>query len=206
MRDEYRLHFQRHRETIDHRLAEFRALPPEEFLWELCYCLLTPGSRALHAAQAVAELRRDGFLVRRFDPTPYLRDRRHYIRFHNRKGERLLAIAEQGEAIMEILCDRGTDASAKRDRLVAHVCGLGWKEASHLLRNIGFLDLAILDRHILKHLHRCNAIDTLPDAIGSRRRYLEIEDRFRQLADSFGLSLQQLDLLFWSLEEGSVRK
>jgi N-glycosylase/DNA lyase len=107
---------------------------------------------------------------------------------------------------MGVLTDPSLSAAERREWLVANVKGLGWKESSHFLRNIGFLELAIIDRHILKHMLRCGAIDAIPKSIGTRRAYLELEERFRALAEASGLPLQELDLLFWSFEEGSVRK
>lgn len=204
--EEYRRHFDRHRATIRKRLEQFRALPPGEYLWELCYCLLTPGSRAAHAERVIAELRQEQFLEHPFDPAPHLRDPRHYIRFHNTKAARLRAMIERKDEILSILSDGSLSAPELRDQLVAAVTGLGWKEASHFLRNIGHRDLAIIDRHILKHLHRCGAIPDIPRSIGSRAAYLRLEGRFGELAARFGLSMQELDLLFWSLEEGNVRK
>jgi thermostable 8-oxoguanine DNA glycosylase len=53
---------------------------------------------------------------------------------------------------------------------------------------------------------RTGAIDAIPASVGSRRAYLELERLFAALAAGSGLSLQELDLLFWSFEEGSVRK
>ncbi len=203
---DYVEHYRLHQSTIEARLQEFRAVRQEEYLWELIYCLLTPGSRALHAEAVVAELRRDRFLDRRFDPTPYLRDPAHYIRFHNRKGSRLLAVAERGAELTALLADSQIDSHSKRERLVAAVPGLGWKEGSHLLRNIGHLDVAIIDRHILKHMLRTGAIASIPDSVGGRRVYLELEARFMSLAEQMGLAPQELDLLLWSFEEGSVRK
>jgi N-glycosylase/DNA lyase len=135
-----------------------------------------------------------------------LRNPAHYIRFHNQKGRRLLDVAEREEEISTVLVSPELSSEAKREWLVENVKGLGWKEASHFLRNIGHLDLAIIDRHILKHMLRCGAIDTMPKNIGTRRAYLDLEERFRQLAERSGLALQELDLLFWSYEEGSVRK
>ena len=204
--DEYLEHFRRHAGTIRQRLAEFSAVLPEEYLYELFYCILTPQSRALHAEQVIAKLRALGFPGVDIDPTPILRDPNHYIRFHNQKSRRLLEIAASRESIMEILTSRETTSAEKREWLVAHVKGLGWKESSHFLRNIGHLDLAIIDRHVLKHMLRLGAIEEMPKSIGTRGRYLDLEERFRQLAGHAGLELQELDLLIWSFEEGSVRK
>jgi N-glycosylase/DNA lyase len=204
--DEYLEHYEMHRETIRQRLAEFVAVPPEEYLNELFFCLLTPQSRAANAEQVIAKLRAEGFPERRFDVVPYLRDPRHYIRFHNQKGKRLVEAAGRADEIRGVLVSGARDAASKREWLVANVKGLGWKEASHFLRNIGHLDVAIIDRHILKHMLRTGAIDAIPKSIGTRRVYLDLEDRFARLARESGLTLQELDLLFWSFEEGSVRK
>lgn len=203
---EYRAHYLTHAETIRRRLDEFRRVPPTEYLHELFYCILTPQSRALHAERAIAELRSLGFPDHPVDPTPVLRDPRHYIRFHNQKARRLVAIAERRDEIVGVLTEGAGNSRGTREWFVANVNGLGWKEASHFLRNIGHLDLAIIDRHIVKHLLRCGAIDTAPKSLGSRRTYLDLEVRFRALAEAVGLHLQELDLLFWSYEEGSVRK
>ncbi|HVK37967.1 MAG TPA: DNA lyase [Candidatus Kapabacteria bacterium] len=204
--EEYTEHWLAHRETIRRRLDEFVAVPPEEYLYELYFCLLTPQSRAAHAEQVIARLRTEGFPERPVDVVAVLRDPRHYIRFHNQKALRLAEAAARSDEILAALTDQAIDAASKREWLVANVKGLGWKEASHFLRNIGHLDLAIIDRHILKHMLRTGAIDAIPASVGSRRAYVELERRFAALAAGSGLSLQELDLLFWSFEEGSVRK
>jgi N-glycosylase/DNA lyase len=70
-----------------------------------------------------------------------------------------------------------------RDWFVRNVKGLGWKEASHFLRNIGYRDLAILDRHILKNLRRHRIIRSLPKSL-TPARYQSIERKFRRFADA----------------------
>lgn len=192
-------------EEIRKRLNDFRAVPPERHFFELLYCLMTPQSKAAHAEIVIEKLERMGFPEAEIDPTPLLRDPAHYIRFHNVKGRRLMRLREEWPSIAEIVGSVNMDGEAKRSMLVTNVDGLGWKEASHFLRNIGHLELAIIDRHVLKHLLACGAIDAIPKSINGRR-YLDLERRFRALAESYGLTLQELDLLFWSLEEGNVRK
>ena len=80
--------------------------------------------------------------------------------------------------------------------------GLGWKEASHFLRNIGYRDLAILDRHILRNLRRHRIIRTLPKTL-TPSRYRAIEGKFRAFAGAIGIPMDELDLLFWSRETGA---
>ena len=77
--------------------------------------------------------------------------------------------------------------------------GLGYKEASHFLRNIGKNDgLAILDRHILRNLKRLGLINLIPKSI-SKKQYLAIERRFSIFAKDLGIAFDALDLLFWSM-------
>ena len=93
-----------------------------------------------------------------------------------------------------------------REWLVKNVSGLGYKEATHFLRNIGRNGgLAILDRHILRNLKRYGAIRSLPTSL-SRKHYLSIERRFKTFADRIGIPIDELDLLFWSMETGEIRK
>jgi len=97
------------------------------------------------------------------------------------------------------------DSRALRAWLVAKVNGLGWKEASHFLRNIGHRNLAILDRHILRNLVRIRVIRSLPTTL-TPSRYLAIERAFLLFADKFDIPMDELDLLFWSKETGKIMK
>jgi len=98
------------------------------------------------------------------------------------------------------------DAFKIRDRLVKDIKGLGHKEASHFLRNIGLgRDIAILDRHILKNLRKYRAIDNIPSSL-TPKTYLEIENKAREFSKKVKIPLEELDLLFWSKETGEIFK
>jgi N-glycosylase/DNA lyase len=88
---------------------------------------------------------------------------------------------------------------------VKNVKGLGWKESSHFLRNIGYRDLAILDRHILKCLVRLSVLKNLPQTL-TAKKYKEIEKIFLAFANEVGIPIDELDLLFWSLATGEILK
>ena len=83
--------------------------------------------------------------------------------------------------------------------------GLGYKEASHFLRNIGRDDVAIIDRHVLRYLHKNNYIDKIPGNL-SRKTYLEIEKILEDIADENDLNLAELDLYIWYYETGKILK
>ncbi len=193
------------RKAISERLEEFSRVRPEEYFYELCYCLLTPQSRADHAERVVRKLQERDFQRQAFNPEEILSDRLHYIRFHRTKARRLVQLCSMIESVQEVL-SRILMPADHRTWLVGHVDGLGLKEATHFLRNVGKNgNLAILDRHILRNLKRYGAIRSIPDSL-TPRHYHRIEHRFVRFADAIGIPINHLDLLFWSMETGSIRK
>lgn len=187
------------------RLAEFRATEPRQYFYELCYCLMTPQSSAANALNAQRALMSHDFQNSDIDPEPLLHQKEYYIRFHKTKARLLVEMKNRFDSILSVLLN-GAAAFEKREWLVRNVKGLGMKEATHFLRNIGMNDgLAILDRHILRNLKRHNVIRTLPKAL-TRRKYLGIERRFQKFAEEITIPIDELDLLFWSTETGEILK
>ncbi|MGA9365040.1 MAG: N-glycosylase/DNA lyase [Bacteroidota bacterium] len=199
----YRLHGER-REAIQKRLKDFSQVLPSQYFYELAYCILTPQSSAVNATQAVGRLQASSFFEMPFDPEPILFQKDFYIRFHRTKARLLLRLRESFPDILDALSE-STPPAVLREWLVEHVHGFGYKEASHFLRNIGHRDLAILDRHILKNLKRLGAIRAIPKTL-TRKQYLILESQFHRFADTVGIPLDELDLLFWSIETGEILK
>lgn len=199
-----RLHRER-RAAIRRRLRNFKEVLPSEYFYELLYCLMTPQTSAVSADTVVAKLKGVSFATNAVDPEPVLRDRRHYIRFHKTKTERLLLVKNEFPAIASALTAMVSPVEL-REWLVRNVKGLGYKEATHFLRNIGRNGgLTILDRHILRNLQRYGAIRTVPKSL-TRKRYLSVERRFVKFSEAIGVPVDELDLLFWSMETGEIRK
>jgi N-glycosylase/DNA lyase len=190
--------------AIRARLRDFRRVPEHEYAYELFYCLMTPQSSAVNAGRAIEVLREHRFESRSIDPEPLLHQEEFYIRFHRTKARHLLSAKEQ---FAEIRARLALDAPSREHRswLVENVKGLGWKEASHFLRNIGHRDLAILDRHILRNLLRIGVLRSLPASL-TAKRYLAIEAKFIAFSASAGIPMDELDLLFWSMETGEILK
>jgi N-glycosylase/DNA lyase len=192
-------------DKIRTRLSDFASVPASEYFYELMYCLLTPQSSAKHAEQVVLELRAAGFPNREVNPEPFLRKKECYIRFHKTKSNYLLRVKDQYAAIAGKLTEP-VSAGDLRDWLVQNVLGLGYKEATHFMRNIGKNEgLAILDRHILRNLKRLGLIRSIPPSL-SRTQYLNIEKRFSEFATHIGIPLDELDMVFWSMETGEILK
>ena len=201
---ELRRLYEERRDAILKRLEEFSRVERSQYFYELAYCILTPQSSAVNAAKAVERLQEKNFYEEQFDPEPVLFQKDYYIRFHRTKARLLLELRKNFPDILRALSN-GESEPALREWLVKNVKGLGYKEASHFLRNIGHRNLAILDRHILRNLKKFGAIRKLPKTL-TRKQYLRLEKRFQEFADAVGISLDELDLLFWSLETGEILK
>jgi N-glycosylase/DNA lyase len=189
--------YKKREKEIKTALENFKNIEENNIFYELCYCLLTPGSKAKNADEIIKELKEKDFLNK--DLELDLRK----VRFHNTKEKRLREAKQNFSLILNNIKDKeGTDA---REFLVENVNGFSMKEASHFLRNIGYRNLAILDRHILKNLKKFHVIEKIPDTI-TKKRYLEIENKFRNFSEELGINMDELDLLFWCFETGCVFK
>ena len=202
--EELKHEFDLRKDPIRQRLSDFAAVTPEEYFYELVYCLLTPQSSAVNAGRAVEQLKIAGLFEREIEPARLLHQEGFYIRFHNTKGKHLKEAKRKFPEIIAVLRN-GQSSTQLRVWLVKNVSGLGWKEASHFLRNIGHRDFAILDRHILKNLKKHGVIRSLPKTL-TEKRYLAIERKFLAFSRYIGISMDELDLLFWSRETGVVLK
>jgi len=201
LRDDYK----KKRESIRRRLNEFRAIARDDYFYELVYCLMTPQSSAVNSAKAQSMLSAHNFRNAEIDPEPLLHQKEYYIRFHKTKAKLLVAMKSQYNDILEKISN-GEPIFEKRKWLAENVKGMGYKEATHFLRNVGLNEgLAILDRHILKNLKKHGAIRSLPKTL-TKKKYLAYERRFQKFAENIGIPIDELDLLFWSNETGEILK
>lgn len=95
----------------------------------------------------------------------------------------------------------------RRDWLVKEkgIKGLGYKEASHFLRNIGFIGYAILDKHVLRCLAELKIIDS-PKPPNTRSKYLTVEGKLRDLTERTKIDFDEMDLVLWSIKTGQILK
>ena len=214
--------YRRIRPAIKKRLAEFKsftrdARPPEtgkrktqdDIFGELCFCIMTANANALKCDEALRALKEGDHHLK--SSVRSIRSRiKGKVRFHNKKADFIVAARRlfKDARGLDIKSRIGTkDVMATRDWFVDNIKGMGYKEASHFLRNVGLgRDIAILDRHILKNLKKYGAINKVPDSVGSRKVYMDIEDKMRRFSKSVGIPFDALDLLFWSLQTGFIFK
>jgi N-glycosylase/DNA lyase len=126
-------------------------------------------------------------------------------RFPNKRSEYIYNTRALAPVIKETLESLG-DSNQARAWLVKNVKGLGWKEGSHYLRNIGYFDLAIIDRHILNNLREFGLLDMDGWKGLTRKRYLAIEELLDVVAERLRLEPGELDLYMWYRKTGKVLK
>ena len=195
---------------IKKRLEDFRNVwlksNDRELFAELAFCLCTPQSKASASELAIKRASSTNilFVGRPEDIEPYLTQTG--VRFAKHKSNYIAEAREYFRKNGEIKIKQKLnteDILGLRNWLAENIKGLGMKEASHFLRNIGFgKDVAILDRHILRSLVKYKVIPEVPKTI-SKQKYLEIEHKVREFSKQANIPLDALDMVFWS-EYGSL--
>lgn len=187
------------------RLEDFASVPKNQRFYELCFCLMTPQSSAVHASMVQADLEQMDFLSFGQDVVDVLRAPDRYIRFHHTKHKRLHRAREQWPLIESLLDNTSISEQERRNRLRDLVDGYGMKEASHFLRNIGHRGLAIIDRHLLTNLVACGIYDEIP-SVSTIKRYEDVEQSFMSYCEAIGIDMDEIDLLFWCAQTGHILK
>lgn len=206
-------HYHKIKPVISQRISEFRSIiksgSNRDIFAEMCFCILTANANAVKCHEAIKDLCGSGMLEKAAACRirPKLKGR---ARFHNKKADYIVGargLFKEKSCINVLSMIDRHDVIGTRDRLVENIRGYGFKEASHFLRNIGLgADIAILDRHVLKNLMKYGVIDRMPKSVGPRKVYIDIEDKMRVFSGKIGVPMDELDLLFWSMQTGYVFK
>jgi N-glycosylase/DNA lyase len=202
------------RKEIRARLREFRQVwqtATDARLWEeMVYCIFTAGASAkmgLRSVEAIRPLLAEG----RSDAMTHALVSAGAHRFPNARPVYVVTTRDylQGSCSMKLRkrLKSFSDPVERRDWLATEprIKGLGYKESSHYLRNIGFKGYSILDKHIVRCLAELGVIDT-PKPPTNRSRYLDTETRMRQFSGEVGIDFDELDLVLWSMKTGEILK
>ncbi|MFO8109696.1 MAG: N-glycosylase/DNA lyase [Thermoplasmata archaeon] len=199
------------KDHICQRIEDFEAVKSgdddERYFEEMAFCLFTPQSKAKSCWDAVEELKENELLEKGIaeDISKVI----NQVRFRNRKAVYFVEARDKfgsgGGNIKNKIMEM-EDVKDTRGWLVDNVKGLGYKEASHYLRNIGLgKNIAILDRHILRNLERYNVIEEVPTNL-TPSKYVEIEEKMKAFSERVNIPLHHLDLLLWYKETGEIFK
>ena len=179
-----------------------------EIFTELSFCLLTPQSKAQCCWDAIQTINQQNLLLT--GTADDIKGKLHRVRFHNKKASYLVGarglFIRRGKLSIKAVLRNFSDVYECREWLVKNIKGLGYKEASHFMRNIGLGNhFAILDRHILRNLVHFGVIQKIPASLG-RAQYLLIEQKMAEFARTVRIPLAHLDLLLWYKETGEIFK
>lgn len=189
--------------VIDQRINEFKNInkkSTDELFKEMSFCMLTANFNAEKSIKIQNEIGECFSNDSKDELSKKLKNYGH--RFPNSRAEYISESLKCKDKLKEIV--QFHDKKALREWIVNNVKGLGYKEASHFLRNIGFDDYAIIDFHIVDILVGHKLIER-PNSL-TKKKYLEIEDLLRKLAKKTNLTLAELDLYLWYLETEKVLK
>jgi N-glycosylase/DNA lyase len=194
------------RDIIEIRMREFEDVGKkgnDELFKELCFCLLTANFSAQGGIKIQKEIGDGFFSLSEQELAQRLSKLGH--RFPNARAKFIFEARKYHNNLKNILSQFESESDA-RTWLVQNVKGLGMKESSHFLRNIGYKNLAIIDFHIIDLLVKEKLIELPKSKSLTKRKYVEIENILKQIADKTNLSLGELDLYLWHKETGKILK
>jgi N-glycosylase/DNA lyase len=201
---------------IANRVASAEVVSTEERLWwELSCCILSSQVPYDLAAAAADAVQSSGLLL---GPVPCdvalcagitdvlqsklkVNGRERRYRFPAAKGRQLaaskLAVLRKATSLTDLLCEMA-DPVDIRLWLVGYAPGIGPKQASMFLRNIGVTyDLAVLDRHVVDYMALVGINRGAVAKTGTLAGYGESEERLRAYAKAQGFSVGLLDWAIW---------
>jgi N-glycosylase/DNA lyase len=164
---------------------------------ELCFCICTPQSKAVKVAEVIHEGNMDKLLYAEHSELARLLQKN--TRFHNNKAKHIISARSHISKLKKL----STDSVEAREFIVKNIKGLGYKEASHYLRNIGYRNLCIIDRHIITLMYE---LKVFPDTKfpSTSKQYLNMERKIKDYAIKHKYDVDELDLVLWSIKTGYV--
>ena len=192
----------------------------EEMWYEMCFCILSANVSFELAKSCIEVLKYLGHLSSEWIinneksseilfhvlSSPIFRPQKkdgslRKYRYPKKRADQITEAAKfiylQNNSIKDVLKKIDSDIEV-RNFFALNVPGLGIKEASHFLRNIGFSDsLAILDVHMLEFLRQRSLIHLKKGTALTKKIYLKIEDILRSYVAFHKLNLAIFDLAVW---------
>ena len=190
------------KKEVDARIKEFEKVEEqgiERIFSELCFCILTANYSALGGIKIQKEIGNKFLTLSEKELSEELKKLGH--RFPNKRTEFIIEARKKLKLLEEAL---KLPELKLRDWLVKNIKGLGYKEASHFMRNVGYKNVAIIDFHIIDLLVREGIIEK-PKTL-TKKKYLEVESELKKIADKVNLNLAELDLYLWYMETGKILK
>lgn len=196
---------------VNERIKEFESIDKtnsDALFSELCFCMLTANFQAEKSIKIQRELCNEFSTLPEEELAKKLKNLGH--RFPPQRAEFIVKAREHKNILTEIIKNKNEQEIrnwlTEKINGEKRVKGLGMKESSHFLRNIGFKNLAIIDFHIIDLLVSEGLIEKPNSKSPTKNKYLEIEQVLKEIAEKSGLNLAELDLYLWYIETGKILK
>lgn len=192
---------------IKKRIQEFsETQKADTFRWyeELVFCLLTAYSSALTGLKCVEHLQEENALL--MGDLNKIEEciAKEGHRFAKQRAEYIYNTRHIASSLKKTITDFHDPVKA-RIWLKNNIKGIGMKEASHFLRNVGYLDLAIIDRHIISNMKEHDLIESEKVNL-TPKRYLQFEKILKIIAEKVNMPIGEMDLYLWFRKTGAVLK
>ncbi len=185
---------------VERRMRELEK--NKDWFSELCFCISTANASSKSGMRFQAKGRGKFHDASEKQLQKWLSE--SGCRFYRNKAKFIVEARSKldSKKLKEILAAFEEEALA-REWLVQNVKGLGFKEASHFMRNVGFKNLAIVDRHVLRVLKEHGLVGEVKM---TPKKYLQVERKIASLCRKTGLTQGELDFYLWFMKTGKILK
>ncbi len=188
---------------VEKKIKEFEEMNrKDDIQWfsELCFCILTANTSAELGLKMQRNITPEEFacldemsLAERLKNLGY--------RFYNTRAKYIHENQKYAHSIKKIIFEMNDEE--KRYWLIKNIKGVNFKESSHFLRNVGYKNYAIIDKHIFKIMKENSLTDEIKI---TSKNYLKLEEELKKLASVLNMDLATLDLYLWYMETGKILK
>jgi N-glycosylase/DNA lyase len=124
------------------------------------------------------------------------------LRFFVKKAEYIIDTLENiylnNLTIKEILKQKNCIQETRKN-IINYSCGLGPKQASMFLRNIGYYsEFAVLDKHVIDYMRIMGLTCVGDNNFSNISAYQKIETKLKSYAETYNVNLLHLDLAIWT--------
>lgn len=200
------------------RKVNYEEMIEDELAYELANCILGSGVRYEISLSYASILRKRNLLSYNYirgndgfneiakalsEPVQSVTENIVYKKYRYPKRGASLVYRSLSRIYSEFLDIRNLVAfypePASLRRALIEICpGIGPKQASHYLKNIGLTNnMAILDRHIMKYLEISGGNRICRNNVSEIDKYEEVEKHFVDLASNFGFPASVVDQALW---------
>lgn len=192
---------------VENRLLDFKKnikKSDEELFVELCFCIIVANNSIENGLRAYNKI---GLNFLKLNEESLKKELKITARrFYNKRAEYIIETRKKFKELIENINKLKLEKISENDFrnwLVKNIKGFGYKEASHYMRNLGFFNFAILDRHILKFLYKEGIIKELPKSL-NEKKYFEIEKILLNFSKKLKMNMAELDVYLFYIDSGRI--